>query len=437
MLASHRDQENLVRSQRVSSKQQHLKTPGARFPKTPGPFGQNDENAPTAFTGKTGLGGAKQFGNDKTGMKPKGPRQAMETPMGTQSRAPLGNKTTNAKARTGQTGGVKGMVNKLEKSQLRPTTHKRKQLSVEMAPLQFKSKDEQKTVGEQEPEYAPPRPQDRPYESDVFTDDVLQDDGLVKMHVQNGFYPFWADTVGGKGVPDQDQEYDETMHKVTNKAGSRNQHKTANVEWNMRDKQSPPRQLKNHLVKREPLKAPSRLVKKQPSTLASRRAASALSMASDTSRSTDAPLPIRTTKTRKPLSTMLQGKRPTAVAKTSTTESAAGEAASRTTIGYSRGRVASSMLQTHRRVVSETVQPARTVKPAQSSESFSSDMTITPARLRQAAYMRSQETRPVFTFLFEEEDDHNEDIIPIRRPLPPSDDEEEFELSLGLEETHV
>jgi hypothetical protein len=355
--------------------------------------------------------------------------------IGTQSRAPLGNKTTNAKAKTGQTGGGKSLVNKFEKSQLRPTTHKRKQLSVEMAPLEFKVKSEQKTIGEEEPEYAPPRPQDPPYESDVFTDDVVNYDGLGNVRAMSKFYGYYSDTVDDEGVTHQGKDYGDTMHKVTNKAGSRNQGKTENMEWSMRDTRSPPRHLRNHLVKREPLKAPSRLVKKQPSTIASRGAASALSMASDSSRSTNAPLAIRTAKPRKPLSTMLQGKKPMAVAKTSATESAAGEAASRTTIGYSRGRVASSMMQSHRRVVSETVQPTRTVKPAESLESFSSDMTMTPARMRQVAYMNKQDTRPAFSFLFEEETDDDEDINPIRRPLPPSDDEEEFQLSLGVSET--
>lgn len=80
MLASRRDQENRVHSHQVPTKQ-NPKTPGARYPKTPLKFGQNDENAPTAFAGKSGVGGAKIGGNEKTTVS-KANRQAMVTPMG-------------------------------------------------------------------------------------------------------------------------------------------------------------------------------------------------------------------------------------------------------------------------------------------------------------------------------------------------------------------
>ena len=81
MLAAHRDQENLAHSQQVPTKQQP-KTPGARYPKTPLAF-RNDENLPAAFAGKTGIGAAdtRPGGNDKMTAK-KGQLQPMTTPMG-------------------------------------------------------------------------------------------------------------------------------------------------------------------------------------------------------------------------------------------------------------------------------------------------------------------------------------------------------------------
>ena len=80
MLAAHRDQENLVHSHQVPTKQAP-KTPGARYPKTP--LKQNDENAPTAFAGKTGLGGAQAQGKDKIMMtKGKGAATPMRTSPG-------------------------------------------------------------------------------------------------------------------------------------------------------------------------------------------------------------------------------------------------------------------------------------------------------------------------------------------------------------------
>ena len=81
MLAARRDQENLVHSHPVPSKQLP-KTPGTRFPKTPLAL-RNDENAPTAFAGKTGMGdlATRPGGNDKLTVK-KSQQQAIMTPMG-------------------------------------------------------------------------------------------------------------------------------------------------------------------------------------------------------------------------------------------------------------------------------------------------------------------------------------------------------------------
>ena len=79
MLAAHRDQENRVHSHQVPTKQ-NPKTPGARYPRTPSRF--NDENAPTAFAAKGAVLGTKMAGLEKTGGKGAGARQALMTPMG-------------------------------------------------------------------------------------------------------------------------------------------------------------------------------------------------------------------------------------------------------------------------------------------------------------------------------------------------------------------
>ncbi|KAK7425485.1 hypothetical protein QQZ08_008050 [Neonectria magnoliae] len=434
MLAAHRGQENLVHSHQVPSKQQ-AKTPGARYPKTPSRFPRNDENAPTGFTGKTGLGGPRQFGgSDKSAMKANGARQALMTPLDTRSRAPLGNKTTNAKAKGGQVGGFKGIVSELEKTQLKPTTHKPKQISVDMAPIEFKVKTQQKTTDEEEPEYAPPKQKDLPYESDVFPQDLLTLEGLKSENLLKGYYQHFYNPIDDDGVSRQDREFEKTMKKVMAKAEERNQRDMDALDWNIADvpeTQRPPKiDLKKRSVSTSDRTA-KKLPSKQPNTVSSRRAASALSMASDTSRSTGVPAVARTTKVRKPLGSVLQGKRPAAVAKTSLAESAVGEAASRTTIGYNRGRSASSMMHSRPRVTSESIRSGRTVKPDASLDS--SDMTITPARLRQAASKKQEsEPRPQFMSIFDDEDSEDEDLGPLSRPFQLSDDEEDFELKLDL-----
>lgn len=436
MLAAHRDQENLVHSHQVPSKQQ-LKTPGARYPKTPSRFGQNDENAPNAFAGKTGLGGTKQFGgNDKTAMKANGTRQALVTP-NTRNRAPLGNKTTNAKARPGQAGGVKDIVKELEKTQLKPTTHKPKQISVDMAPIEFKVRNEPKSTEEEEPEYAPPKPKDLPYESDVFPQDLLTLEGLKSENLLKGYYQHFYNPVDDDGVSRQDREFEKTMRKVMAKAEERNQRDMAALDWNIADvPETAQRQLKKNDLHKRSVSTSDRKPKKpapqQPNSISSRRAASALSMASDSSKSTGASMTIRTTKARKPLSSILQGKRPVAVPKSSVADSAAGEAASRTTIGYNRGRSASSMLYTQPRVPSESIRTVRTIKPAASVDCLS-DMTITPARLRKAATKQQEsQPRPQFMSIFDEEEGEDEDLPPVNGPLQLSDDEEEFELKFDI-----
>ncbi|KAF4983640.1 hypothetical protein FZEAL_992 [Fusarium zealandicum] len=443
MLAAHRDQENLVHSQQVPAKQQH-KTPGARFPKTPSRFPQHDENAPTAFAGKTGLGGAKSFlGNDKTATKGNGTRQALVTPMGTRSRAPLGNKTTNAKARAGQAGGVKDIVKDLEKTQLKPTAQKPKQRPIDLAPLEIRLKDEQQAAEqeeEDEPEYAPPKPKDLPYESDVFPKDLLTLDGLKKENLFKGYYQHFYNPVDDDGVSRQDREFEETMKKVAAKAEERNKQETDALSWNVEDlsdteEQAKPVAVKKAAVGASDLKARG-IRSKQPSSLASRRAASALSIHSDTSNNTKVPTIARTTKTRRPLSSLMQGRKPAVrgavPTKTSPADSATGEAASRTTIGYSRGRSASSMMQAESRGTGATVRPQRPVKPVESIDSIQSDMTITPARLRQAALKKQEsQPRPQFMSIFDE-DGEDDDLAPLSRPLELSDDEEDFELKLNF-----
>ena len=78
MLAAHRDQENLVHSHQVPTKNassKHLgpKTPGARYPNTPLKVPLNDENGTHMAGGKAVLGTSKNI---------MGKKQAMATPVG-------------------------------------------------------------------------------------------------------------------------------------------------------------------------------------------------------------------------------------------------------------------------------------------------------------------------------------------------------------------
>ena len=446
MLAAHRDQENLVLSQQIPTKQQH----NSRFPKTPSRFPQHDENAPTAFTGKGGV---------KTINKGNGTRQAMVTPMGMKdiletdsswliqfliaggrSRAPLGNKTTNAKAKNGQLGGVKNLVKDIEQTALKPTAQKPKQRPIDLAPLEIRLKEEQKTIEpqEEEPEYAPPKPKDLPYESDCFPRDMLTLEGLKKDNLFKGYYQHFYNPVDDEGVSRRDREFAETMKRVASRAEQKNKQETDALTFNINDLSDDEEQIKKPAPKTSILDASERKVNgirnKQPSSLASRRAASALSIHSDTSSNKRLPTVVRSTKPRKPLAGLYQGRKPAARSivptKASRAESATGEAASRTTIGYNHGRSASSMVGAQRREASAPMGTRRAAKHSETVSSVQSDLTITPARLRQ----KEQEIkpRPQFMSIFDE-DGEDDDLPPLSRPLHISDDEDdEFELKFDF-----
>ncbi|EEH41404.2 hypothetical protein PAAG_09115 [Paracoccidioides lutzii Pb01] len=111
-----RDQENLVRAHQIAAvskplnqgtRQLQPKTPGTRVPKTPFKAPLNDENNPLTF------GGGKQTLKDnnngqnenlrRSGKDGIAGKNALVTPMCLHNRAPLGIKTTNAKAKGFQT----------------------------------------------------------------------------------------------------------------------------------------------------------------------------------------------------------------------------------------------------------------------------------------------------------------------------------------------
>jgi hypothetical protein len=362
--------------------------------------------------------------------------------IGTQNRAPLGNKTTNAKAKNGQLGGVKNIIQGIEQTQLKPTAQKPKQRPVDLAPLEIRLKEEQKPIEpqEEEPEYAPPKPKDLPYESDCFPKDMLTLEGLKKENILKGYYQHFYNPVDDNGVSRQDREFAETMKKVAAKAEERNKRETAALTFNIDDLSDTEVQIKAPVPKAT-IADSERKVKgirpKQPSSLASRRAASALSIHSDASSNSKASSVTRTTKIRKPLASLYQNKKPVArsvvPAKTSPADNVTGVAASRTTIGYNRGRSASSMVNAQRRGTTAPVGTQRAVKPVETVSSFQSDLTITPVRLRQAV-KQQQDTkpRPQFMSIFDE-DGEDDDLPPLSQPLDISDDEEEeFELKLNF-----
>jgi hypothetical protein len=335
------------------------------------------------------------------------------------------------------------MIKELEKTQMKqPTAQKPKPKSS----LQIAVKSDQGNTHDngEEPEYAPPRPVDLPYESDLLPPGGLSMEGLKKENLFRGYYQHFINPIDENGVSRQDKKFSDEMKAVMDKAIERNERDLADLDWNIADvpetsrllkkKPDPPEVAEAKMARKVRGTAPQ----KQPSTIRSRKAASALSIPSDTQKK---PLARSTTPgpapTRRPLSSIVPGHRASRsvqhVTKTPSAGNGTAEVASRTTLGYNRGKSASSVI--HSRAQSQSSLSGRTTKtPVLRDDDL--DLTITPARARRAGIgavpAHVESPRPQFMSIFDQEED-DEELPPMSCPvLPEDEEEEEFELKLDL-----
>lgn len=435
MLAAHRDQENLVHSRQVPTKDVASKniaprTPGARYPKTPLKIPLNDENGAQA-TGAKGL--------LPTGKNTMGKKQPTATPAGTR-RAPLGNKTTNAKARAVAPGvTVKGMVQEFEKSQVKQPSHQKpKPKALNTAPVKFEVMSDVTGLSD-DVEYAPPKPQDLPYESDVFPDGVLTFEGLKPENILKGYYERYHDPVDDDGIRVKDKKFEEQLQKALKEGDERILKDIENTDWSVSD--VPETKVLARLQKPQDALAPKpdraraianrTALKQYPPTLSSRRAVSALSMNSTVrERKPRAPLEAAMQPKRK-LPFLLSGRKAIKPAQPTKTpqESAIAEVASRNTLGYSKGRSASSAVKTNRGPLARSASGA-------SVSSDRSDVTITPAnflKFQESKVNKSEESpRPQFLGIFDVHEDSDDDSH-LTTTENFVDEFEDFELKLDDE----
>ncbi|KAM3456462.1 hypothetical protein MY3296_001741 [Beauveria thailandica] len=428
MLAAHRDQENLVHAHQVPAKQQP-KTPGPRYPKTPlGRFARNDENAPAPFTGKNALGGTvKHSANGRLTTKPAGQKHALATPLGNQSRAPLGNKTTNAKARPSQSVAAKenGQVSQIKPGSQRPQLRQAETL----APKFEVQPDKRDVNADEEPEYAPPAPTPLPYQSDVLPEGGLTFRGLKKEYLLKGYYENFYNPIDDDGISRLDKAFDDEMKSALDKAVEQNDREFEALDWGVPDAQECKSTFPTNMAPRNPgFGAEGRGEKvlapndRKIHTISSRRAASALAIHSDR---TESALSSRGPFSKKPSAQSRLVKSSAAEPLGTTT----GEAASRTTIGYNKGRTASSMMRPHHQA-----SKSLTRLPARQAADNGWDLTITPARARLGAREQSllkSSERPQFTSIFYDDEDDAEPVT-LSGPLIDSDEDETFELKLDV-----
>ncbi|RYP61330.1 hypothetical protein DL769_007743 [Monosporascus sp. CRB-8-3] len=465
-----RDQENLVHARQngASLKQQQgrqlqPKTPGARYPKTPIKVPLNDENATHVVGGaKSNLAGRTR-GNENalTSKASKGlDKSNFVTPMGPRSRAVLGDKTTNAKAKALQPVNVKSAPRDIEKSHANaptPAVPKSKQPQAESHKLEVHA-EEADHPSEDEVEYCPPRPKDLPYESDVFPDGVLTFEGLKRENLFRGYYDYYINPIDEHGVSLSDRQLEEKNRRAMEECDRRVKEDIENFEWSIEDeleeagfvmKKRAATPVSILAKSDEPKQPPAR---KAPPTILARNVAAALAM-DDTTRSlqrrmtkpTGSNLPKKKV-TSLTMAGLRSAKLPTTrlpvISRKTSPEIKNIEATSRTTIGYRKGRTTASALAQNTTTGPGTARPKSAIPRSDTTTSNDSDKTITPARYAQtqatAAAAEDQEWKQRVAFLSifnpEEEEDEDDDYDLLAGGLPKSmceEEDEEFELKLA------
>lgn len=338
---------------------------------------------------------------------------------GNTSRAPLGNKTTNAKARAAQNTGVKDIVRDIEKTRLGPTTvQKPKQRLAPLVPSFEVQADKDHSPEDDEPEYAPPNPQPLPYESDVLPSGGLSMEGLKRKNLFKGYYNNFHNPLDRDGTSRLDRRFQREMEQVTQEAIKQNDEFLGSLNWGVDISPQKPSARKSNQPKPNSghvNAAATQQLRRQATTVNARRAASALSQQPARSRSTFSKSAAPNALPKRPVSSI--SKPLSNVDGVATTSP--GEAASRTTIGYNKGRAASHMIYGPHKQRTNHALPDH-------SKSLAPDHNL-DAKLTAT----EPSSRPQFASIFY--DDNAEELAPFDSPsFSASEDEDEFELKLDV-----
>jgi hypothetical protein len=333
----------------------------------------------------------------------------------------LGDKTTNTKARQ-QAIGRTPAIGEIEKSQVKPTTVARNKPAAPRADssklqiLQDISSDPLST----EPDTNPPPPEPLPYESDVWPDGILTFDGIKPQNRLKGHFEYYHNRKDENGMTRLDREMEAARVRRQGEAEAKiREDMEQGFKWDLGFLESPKQRkvvpAKDPENTNKPLVRPGTTTK-TPSTITSRRAASALGMADKTSTTSTATLQ------RKPLApksaaatnasklpSFMQPTRarpapPSAVISSRPRPtSTAGLAASRSTLGYSKGRSASSALHDG---AAQNQQHVRSRSEARSrvfsrTASTASDSTITPESYAKDNAKDNASPKPDFVSIFD------------------------------------
>lgn len=323
-----------------------------------------------------------------------------------------------------------------EKTQIKPTSTRplRQKIShVDTVKLEIHG-DEPGPLGEREVEFCPPKHKELPYESEDFPNGYLDYSIIKRENQRKDFHTRYYNPVDANGVSKREKEFEEELArslKATDekilKAVEEDPcivHDVPETFPKVRSKK--PVEDRRAVSAQLPPKA-SAMPTRGPATLTSRRAASALALAprpTTASSNPSRPLPL----TKKPAPFFLRGSNPPPAIQPSTMRNASASAASRSTMGYKKGRSASSALSNG----TVSVAPSGPVRSL-SNLSTASDKTMTPARY--GAKRDEEHSRLGFLGAF----DINDDDLGFGPDsgLPEclrggSEEEEEFVMTLNL-----
>jgi hypothetical protein len=292
-------------------------------------------------------------------------------------------KTTNAKTKAFQTPAAPILDKDPVKTQTKPTSARRPKSKVshaETIKLNIHG-DESGPLEEREPEYCPPKPTPLPYESDVFPDGCLDYDILKRPNLMRGWQNYYRNPVDENGISLKEKQFEAECAKARKDAEEKILKQMEEMEWTIGDV---PETFKNlhindgddqgkDMINKQVNKS-SVPHSKGPATVASRKAAFALSVAPKAPL-TVAKLSSGAATSKKGTSFLACGKKPAAPVPVnpSAMRHTAAAVASRSTIGYTKGRSASSVLKMR----------VGGLPRSTSNLSNGSDTTITPSSYAQ------------------------------------------------------
>ena len=328
-------------------------------------------------------------------------------------------------------------MREFEKTQTKQTTVKRpKQAAphIETSRLEIHN-DKAGPLEEEDIEYAPPRPQEIRYQSDVLPEGAMTFESLKPENMLRGYHDFYFNPVDENGVTLKEREMEEKRQRDLKRLDEQVRKDMDDFDWSVGDVPASKHLKKKDALMADPTTKSTRPVSKNPSTITSRRAASALAMAPKVGAASQArtkkPTPPTAAKVPSCFMPLRKSAQRPVLTRDSSAERAPAVAASRSTMGYSKGRTALSAIHAPDRAQAST----RTFTRTASTASSGSDTTITPARFAhsQASKADNGEMSRKLEFLsifdVDEEDDGH-----LGGSALPHDDEldDEFKLDLGF-----